>query len=154
MHKQEKMNSLNKRTILRILKYIKKYRFLVVLSLLCAAVSVILTLYAPIVIGHAVDKVVGEGLVDFSGLKGMLIRLIVVVAITALSQWIMNVLNNKITYNVVNDVRTKAYEKLGRAYYESRSENKEMEEMKDTFELIRSKELLIRLLNEKLDGLK
>lgn len=113
MHKQEKMNSLNKRTILRILKYIKKYRFLVVLSLLCAAVSVILTLYAPIVIGHAVDKVVGEGLVDFSGLKGMLIRLIVVVAITALSQWIMNVLNNKITYNVVNDVRTKAYEKLG-----------------------------------------
>ena len=48
----------------------------------------------------------------------------------------------------------KAYEKLGRAYYESRSENKEMEEMKDTFELIRSKELLIRLLNEKLDGLK
>lgn len=113
MHKQDKMNSLNKRTILRILKYIKKYRFLVVLSLLCAAVSVILTLYAPIVIGHAVDKVVGEGLVDFSGLKGMLIRLIVVVAITALSQWIMNVLNNKITYNVVNDVRTKAYEKLG-----------------------------------------
>lgn len=49
---------------------------------------------------------------------------------------------------------TKAYEKLGRAYYESISENKEMEDMKDTFELIRSKELLIRLLNEKLDGLK
>lgn len=113
MSKDKGNRSVNKKTILRILKYIKRYRFLVVLSLICAAISVVLTLYAPIIMGHAVDKVVGPGNVDFTGLKGMLAKLVVVVSITAVAQWIMNVLNNRITYKVVNDVRTKAYEKLG-----------------------------------------
>lgn len=113
MSKDKGNRSVNKRTILRILKYIKRYRFLVILSLICAAISVVLTLYAPIIMGHAVDRVVGPGKVDFTGLKGMLAKLVVVVIITAVAQWIMNVLNNMITYNVVNDVRTKAYEKLG-----------------------------------------
>ena len=113
MSKEKGNISVNKKTILRILKYIKRYRFLVVLSLICAAVSVVLTLYAPIIMGHAVDKVVGPGNVDFAGLKVMLAKLVVVVLITAVAQWIMNVLNNRITYKVVNDVRTKAYEKLG-----------------------------------------
>lgn len=114
MYNENTKNSLNKRTILRILKYIKKYRFLVALSLICAALSVVLTLYAPIIIGYAVDKVAGPDKVDFTGLKAMLIRLVIVVVITAISQWVMNVLNNRITYNVVNDVRTKAYDKLGK----------------------------------------
>ena len=113
MSKDKGNKSVNKKTILRILKYIKRYRFLVVLSLICAAISVVLTLYAPIIMGHAVDRVVGPGKVDFTGLKGMLAKLVVVVIITAVAQWIMNVLNNMITYRVVNDVRTKAYEKLG-----------------------------------------
>ena len=113
MSKDKGNKSVNKKTILRILKYIKRYRFLVVLSLICAAISVVLTLYAPIIMGHAVDRVVGPGKVDFTGLKGMLAKLVVVVIITAVAQWIMNVLNNIITYRVVNDVRTKAYEKLG-----------------------------------------
>lgn len=113
MSRDKSRKSINKKTILRILKFIKKYRFLVVLSLICAAVSVVLTLYAPIITGHAVDRVVGKGEVDFAGLKELLIKLAVVVAITALAQWIMNVLNNRITYKVVNDVRTRAYEKLG-----------------------------------------
>lgn len=113
MSKDKGNRSVNKKTILRILRYIKRYRFLVVLSLICAAISVVLTLYAPIIMGHAVDKVVGPGNVDFTGLKGMLAKLVVVVIITAVAQWIMNVLNNRITYKVVNDVRTKAYEKLG-----------------------------------------
>ena len=114
MSKDKGNKSVNKKTILRILKYIKRYRFLVVLSLICAAISVVLTLYAPIIMGHAVDRVVGPGKVDFTGLKGMLAKLVIVVVITAVAQWVMNVLNNMITYRVVNDVRTKAYEKLGR----------------------------------------
>ena len=111
MSKDTGNKSVNKKTILRILKYIKRYRFLVVLSLICAAISVVLTLYAPIIMGHAVDRVVGPGKVDFTGLKGMLAKLVIVVVITAVAQWVMNVLNNMITYRVVNDVRTKAYEK-------------------------------------------
>ncbi|MBP3325277.1 MAG: ABC transporter ATP-binding protein [Coprococcus sp.] len=106
--------SKNKATIARILKYIKQYRFLVLLSLICAAISVVLTLYAPILIGHGVDKIVGPGEVDFDGLKEILIKLCVVIAITAVAQWIMNILNNRVTYKVVNDVRTTAYKKLER----------------------------------------
>jgi len=109
-HNQSK----NKATIARILKYIKQYRFWVLLSLICAAVSVVLTLYAPILIGHGVDKIVGPGEVDFDGLKEILIKLCVVIAITAAAQWIMNILNNRVTYKVVNDVRTTAYKKLER----------------------------------------
>jgi ATP-binding cassette subfamily B protein len=112
MSKTKKKQSINKKTIQRILKYIKRYRFLVVLSLLCAAISVVLTLYAPIVIGQGVDKVVGPGQVDFTGLWKILTKLAVVVVITAASQWIMNVLNNRITYKVVNDIRTTAYKKV------------------------------------------
>ena len=83
MSKDKGNKSVNKKTILRILKYIKRYRFLVVLSLICAAISVVLTLYAPIIMGHAVDRVVGPGKVDFTGLKGMLEKLVIVVVITA-----------------------------------------------------------------------
>jgi ATP-binding cassette subfamily B protein len=104
--------SQNKATISRILKYIKKYNILVVLSLICAAISVVLTLYAPILVGRCIDNIVDKGMVDFAGLKSIIIRLVVVIAITAVAQWIMNILNNRVTYKVVNDVRTKAYMKL------------------------------------------
>lgn len=102
----------NKTTLLRILKYIKKYTFLLMLSLICAAISVIFTLYAPILTGHAVDKIAGPGQVDFDGLRNILMRLIIVVLITAAAQWVMNILNNRITYKVVNDIRTDAYGKV------------------------------------------
>lgn len=104
----------NKQTLKRILKCIKKYSVLVVFSLICAAVSVVLTLYAPILMGNGVDKIVGAGNVDFDGLKAVLVKLVVVVAITAIAQWLMNIINNKITYKVVNDVRTMAFDKLSR----------------------------------------
>ena len=104
----------NKQTLKRILKCIKKYSVLVVFSLICAAVSVVLTLYAPILMGNGVDKIVGAGNVDFDGLKTVLVKLVVVVAITALAQWFMNIINNRITYKVVNDVRTMAFDKLSR----------------------------------------
>ena len=104
----------NKQTLKRILKCIKKYSVLVVFSLICAAVSVVLTLYAPILMGNGVDKIVGAGNVDFDGLKAVLVKLVVVVAITAIAQWLMNIINNRITYKVVNDVRTMAFDKLSR----------------------------------------
>ena len=112
MSKKGKSTSVNKKTLGRILKYIKRYSFLVVLSLICAAISVVLTLYAPIITGHMVDKIVGKGAVDFGALKTLAIRFVIVVAVTAVCQWIMNILNNKVTYHVVNDVRTSAYKKL------------------------------------------
>lgn len=102
----------NRKTICRILSYIKKYHAFLILSLLCAAVSVVLTLYAPILIGHAVDQILGAGNVDYDALKTILIRLGVVVLLTSATQWIMNILNNRITFHVVNDVRTRAYKKL------------------------------------------
>ncbi len=102
----------NRKTICRILSYIKKYHAFLILSLLCAAVSVVLTLYAPILIGHAVDQILGAGNVDYDALKTILIRLGVVVLLTSAAQWIMNILNNRITFHVVNDVRTRAYKKL------------------------------------------
>ena len=104
----------NKQTLKGILKCIKKYSVLVVFSLICAAVSVVLTLYAPILMGNGVDKIVGAGNVDFDGLKAVLVKLVVVVAITAIAQWLMNIINNRITYKVVNDVRTMAFDKLSR----------------------------------------
>lgn len=107
-----KKNTNNKATLLRIIKYIKKYSFLLVLSVVCAAISVVLTLYAPILTGHAVDKIVGPGQVDFDGLRAILMKLVVVVLITAIAQWIMNILNNRVTYKVVNDIRTAAYDRL------------------------------------------
>lgn len=102
----------NRKTICRILSYIKKYHAFLILSLLCAAISVVLTLYAPILIGHAVDQILGAGNVDYDALKTILIRLGVVVLLTSAAQWIMNILNNRITFHVVNDVRTRAYKKL------------------------------------------
>ena len=104
----------NKQTLKRILKCIKRYSVLVVFSLICAAISVVLTLYAPILMGNGVDKIVGAGNVDFDGLKTVLVKLVVVVAITAVAQWLMNIINNRITYKVVNDVRTMAFDKLSK----------------------------------------
>lgn len=112
MSKKVKNNAVNKKTLRRILNYIKKYNILVILSLICAAISVVLTLYAPILTGHMVDKIVGAGNVDFGALKQLAVRFVIVIAITAVCQWIMNILNNKVTYHVVNDVRTAAYKKL------------------------------------------
>lgn len=112
MSKKVKNNAVNKKTLRRILNYIKKYNILVILSLICAAISVVLTLYAPILTGHMVDKIIGAGNVDFGALKQLAVRFVIVIAITAVCQWIMNILNNKVTYHVVNDVRTAAYKKL------------------------------------------
>ncbi len=99
----------NKSTIKRILAYIGRYRWGVFLSLCLAAVTVVTTLYAPILIGDGVDLILGPGDVDFQGLKQVLGKMAAVIAVTAVSQWMMNHINNKITYHVVEDIRTKVF---------------------------------------------
>ncbi len=101
----------NKLTIKRIFGYIKKYGFLVFLSLLFSLVSVLLTLYVPILIGEAVDCITDSG-IDWDGVKHNLLMIVIAMLITAVAQWFMNLINNKITYNVVRDIRLDAFHKL------------------------------------------
>ena len=102
----------NKNTFTKVLHYVGKYWFYVLCSIGFAAVSAILALYVPIIIGDAIDLIVAEGRVDFAGITRILGQAAVVVFITSLSQWIMNVCNNKISYGVVKDIRKEAFEKL------------------------------------------
>lgn len=96
----------------KILKYIKGYKWLFLLSTIFAAISSILSLYLPVLIGKAVDKIVTKGQVDFEGLFSILYTTVVIILISALANWLMNVLNNKITYAVVKDIRKDAFYKL------------------------------------------
>ena len=100
------------KTIKRILLYIKKYLLLVMLSLALAAVTVVLTLYIPILTGDAVDLLLGRGLVDMAGILDILKKMAVCIAITAVAQWVMNTCNNFITFHVVKDIREDAFRKI------------------------------------------
>lgn len=110
----KKLNRISgqKKTILRILRYIKKYRIYVGLSILFAAVTVALTLYIPILIGQAVDCIIGTGDVDFTKLSKIALQIAAAAAGSALSQWLMNHINNTITYRVVEDVRLRTFNHL------------------------------------------
>ena len=99
-------------TLKKVLKRIKKYYVLVLLSLLMAVATVILSLYLPILTGEAVDGIIAQGLVNFTGLFRILKTMIIVIVATAVFQWLMNVINNHITYHVVQDIRKEAFEKL------------------------------------------
>lgn len=112
----------NKGTFRRLLKLIEKYKFLVLLSLLLSVVVVATQLYAPILFGKAVDLAIGKGNVDIKGIIIILIKTGIVIGITALAQWIMSVINNRITYRVVMDLRVQAFrhlQKLDIAYIDS-----------------------------------
>lgn len=102
----------NKGTLKKVFSYIGKYNYFLILSMFFAAVTVGLTLYAPILVGKAIDCIIGKGNVDFVNMKSILIKVAVIVVSTALIQWLMNVCNNKITYNVSRDLRKKAFEKI------------------------------------------
>ena len=101
-----------KATLKKVMQCISRYRFLVVLSILLAAISVALTLYVPILVGDAIDFIVAAGQVNFDQIMTTLTRVVIVVAITALAQWLMNVINNKITYQVIRDMRDQAFRKI------------------------------------------
>ncbi len=94
------------------MNYIRRYWLLVGLSLILAAVTVILTLYIPILTGDAVDLLLGKGAVDFGGVFFIMKKIGIAIAVTAVSQWVMNTCNNHITYHVVKDIREDAFHKL------------------------------------------
>ncbi|HOQ01887.1 MAG TPA: ABC transporter ATP-binding protein [Acetivibrio sp.] len=96
----------------KVLKYIREYRILIFISIVLAAVTVALTLYVPILVGRAIDCIVGPGAVDFDKIAEILFKIGLTVAFTSVSQWLMNHINNKITYHVVEDVRKKAFRKI------------------------------------------
>lgn len=115
---------MNKGTIKKVLNYIGKYKIFLGLSVLFASLSVVLTLYVPILIGKAIDYIIEAGRVDFDKMAPILIKAMIAVGITSFLQWLMNVCNNKITYNVVRDIRKEAMRKIERLplkYIDSRS---------------------------------
>lgn len=101
-----------KTTVKKVLDYIRRYWFYLGLSIVLAAVTVALTLYIPILTGRAVDLIITKGQVDFAGILVILERMAVVILLTAAAQWIMNACNNKITYNVIRDIRKEAFERI------------------------------------------
>ena len=101
-----------KATLVRVLKYIKKYWIFLGISIVMAAVTVALTLFLPILTGKAIDLIVAPGKVDFDGIMKIIFAAIVVIGITAIAQWIMNVCNNKMAFNIIQDVRGEAMRKI------------------------------------------
>lgn len=102
----------NQDTMKKVFKLIRPYMHYLILSLIFAAISVALTLYAPILSGNAIDLILSKGHVDFAGVFQILKKYAVVIILTGVAQWLMNLCNNKITYRVVKDVRIRAFAKL------------------------------------------
>lgn len=102
----------NKSTLKKVLTYISHYRIHLVMSLIFAALSVAMTLYLPILIGKTIDLIIGKGQVDFEKIIDILIKIAILIGLTSLCQWLMNILNNKVTYSVVKDMRETAFDKV------------------------------------------
>ena len=111
-------------TIKKVLSYIGKYKLLLPVSMLFALITVALTLYVPILIGDAIDMIIGAGQVNFDGIRPLLIKAAILIGITALSQWLMSTINNRIAYHVARDIRNDAFshiEMLPLSYIDSHS---------------------------------
>lgn len=108
----EKKQKSQAATLKKVIRRLGRYRIFLVFSILLATVSVALTLYIPKLTGHAVDYVIGKGKVNFSGVIQVMIQIGVCTLITALAQWLMNVCNNKMTYQMVQDIRNEAFDKI------------------------------------------
>ena len=102
----------NKEVVKRVYSYVQRYRAYLFSSLLLAVISVAGTLYIPVLVGRAIDNIVGKNSVDFISLGDIVVRIAVIIGITALSQWTMNACNNKITFNVIRDMRSRAFSKI------------------------------------------
>ena len=107
-----KKTKFDAKTIKRVLQYLKKYRFMLFLALFFAALNVALTLYVPLLTGQAIDLMLGEGLVDWDGVCRIVVLIAICTAVSALCQWLMNVINNRITYGMVRKLRRDAFAKL------------------------------------------
>ena len=104
----------NKSTVLTVLGYLKKYWFLIIVSLIFACASVLLSLYIPILIGEGIDQIVDTNMVDFEKLLPIISNVGIIAIIVAALQWVMNLINNRITYNVTKDIRNRAFDKIHR----------------------------------------
>lgn len=102
----------NKSVLKKVFAYIGRYKYLLFISLLFAVLSVALTLYVPVLVGNTIDFIIDRNNVDFVSITEILIKIAIIILITAILQWIMNVCNNKITFNVVRDMRDKAFKKI------------------------------------------
>ena len=107
-----KKNKIKASSVKRVLKYIKKYSFLLIISVLLAVITVGLTLYIPIIIGDAIDLIIGKGLVQLDKIGTLLLNVGIISLIIALLQWMMNTINNKITFLITRDVRNEAFDKI------------------------------------------
>lgn len=105
-------DSFQKKTLKKVLKKIRPYTPLVIISLIFAVITVALTLYFPLLTGKAVDCIISEGNVDFIKIRPIIFQMAIIAALTAVSQWAMNICNNKITYNVTRDIRDEAFKKI------------------------------------------
>lgn len=112
MHNQSEQQVPKSQTLKKVLGLIRPHMHFLILSLLFAVISVALTLYAPILIGDAVDMIIGKGQVDFKGILQIIVVLVMLIVLTGVAQWAMNLCNNKITYQVVKEVRSKAFAKM------------------------------------------
>lgn len=108
----KKHTKLNRSTIRRVLALIRPYAGSVILTLTLAVITVFTTLLAPVISGKAVDLILGPGQVDFAGLARLAVAMGITILCTAVAQWLMNVVNNRITFQVVRDIRIKAFEQL------------------------------------------
>ena len=109
---RKKIRSEQSETLKKVLRYLKRYWFFLALSFGLAAITVASTLYIPLLTGDAVDCVIGKGQVDFTGVFAVLKRMVMVIGVTAVAQWGMNICNNKMTYQIVRDIRNEAFAKL------------------------------------------
>ena len=109
---EQKKKKAERGTLKKVLRYIKKYWFFVAASLAFAALTVAFTLYIPILTGRAIDQIVGPGEVAFDEIRAVLWTIVFVIALTAVSQWLMNLCNNRITYRVIRDIRRDAFAKI------------------------------------------
>ena len=120
----KKIQKANPGTMKKVLAYIGRYKLLLPVAMLLALITVALTLYVPILIGDAIDLIIDEGLVDFDGIIPLLAKAAVLIGITALAQWLMSTINNRIAYHVARDIRNDAFshiEKLPLSYIDSHS---------------------------------
>ena len=109
---------MKKGTLKKVLKYASRYQALIFLSMALATSIAILSLYVPVLAGRAIDHIVAKGNVDFSKVTNILINMVVSIVIISICQWIMNKANNRITFSVVRDVRTEAFERLQKLPFE------------------------------------
>lgn len=106
------MKKVKKSTLSNVMSLLKKYKFYVVLTFILAAITVALTLYVPVLVGRAIDCIVGKGNVDFDKILKISLKIGISITVTAVAQWIMSIINNKITYDVIHDMRQLAFTKI------------------------------------------